>query len=191
MERKSGSIATLKSIGAPGSTVVGLYLTQVMLIAGLGTLIGLAAGASLPFLVDALFSDSLPLPLNPSLAPGELALAAAYGLLTAFAFAITPLGRAHDVPVSGLFRDTVDRARVAPRRRYRIWLGAALALLVGLSVASAFDRRVALIFIAAPPHRLRAAAPRRPRLMAGAKRLPHPKRAAPRMALANLHRPAP
>ncbi len=62
VERKSGSIATLKSIGAPGSTVVGLYLTQVMLIAGLGTLIGLAAGASLPFLVDALFSDSLPLP---------------------------------------------------------------------------------------------------------------------------------
>ncbi len=33
VERKSGSIATLKSIGAPGSTVVGLYLTQVMLIA--------------------------------------------------------------------------------------------------------------------------------------------------------------
>ncbi len=62
VERKSGSIATLKSIGAPGSTVVGLYLTQVMLIAGLGTLIGLAAGASLPFLVDALFADSLPCP---------------------------------------------------------------------------------------------------------------------------------
>ncbi len=72
-----------------------------MLIAGLGTLIGLALGASLPFLVEALFSESLPLPLNPTIAPGELALAAAYGLLTAFAFAITPLGRAHDVPVSG------------------------------------------------------------------------------------------
>jgi len=189
VERKSGSIATLKSIGAPGSTVVGLYLTQVMLIAGLGTLIGLAAGASLPFLVDALFSDSLPLPLNPSLAPGELALAAAYGLLTAFAFAITPLGRAHDVPVSGLFRDTVDRARVAPRRRYRIWLGAALALLVGLSVASAFDRRVALIFIAAAGIAFGLLHLVALGLMAGAKRLPHPKRAAPRMALANLYRP--
>ncbi len=118
-----------------------------------------------------------------------MALAAAYGLLTAFAFAITPLGRAHDVPVSGLFRDTVDRARVAPRRRYRIWLGAALALLVGLSVASAFDRRVALIFIAAAGIAFGLLHLVALGLMAGAKRLPHPKRAAPRMALANLHRP--
>ncbi len=109
VERKRPSIATLKSVGAPGSQVVALYLTQVMLIAGLGTLIGLAVGASLPFVLDALFAADLPLPLNPTLAPGELLLAAAYGLITAFAFAITPLGRAHDVPVSGLFRDTVDR----------------------------------------------------------------------------------
>ncbi len=96
-----------------------------------------------------MFSESLPLPLNPTIAPGELALAAAYGLLTGFAFAITPLGRAHDVPVSGLFRDTVDPARVAPRRRYRLWLAGSVLLLVGLSVATSFDRRVALIFIAA------------------------------------------
>ena len=41
VERKRPSIATLKSVGAPGSQVVALYLTQVMLIAGLGTLIGL------------------------------------------------------------------------------------------------------------------------------------------------------
>ncbi|GJE36239.1 ABC transporter permease [Methylobacterium persicinum] len=189
VERKRGSIATLKSIGAPGSTVVALYLTQVMLIAGLGTLIGLAVGASLPFLVEALFSDSLPLPLNPTIAPGELALAAAYGLTTAFAFAITPLGRAHDVPVSGLFRDTVDRSKVAPRRRYRIWLGLALALLVGLSVATAFDRRVALIFIAAAGIAFALLHLVALGLMAGARRLPHPKGAAPRMALANLHRP--
>ncbi|MGU3330956.1 ABC transporter permease, partial [Methylobacterium mesophilicum] len=81
--------------------------------------------------------------------PGELLLAAANGLLTAFAFAITPLGRAHDVPVSGLFRDTVDPARVSPRWRYRIWLALSLAALVGLAAGTAFDRRVALIFIAA------------------------------------------
>ncbi len=189
VERKRGSIATLKSIGAPGSTVVALYLTQVMLIAGLGTLVGLAVGASLPFLVEALFSESLPLPLNPSLAPGELALAAAYGLITAFAFAITPLGRAHDVPVSGLFRDTVDPARVAPRRRYRIALALALALLVGLSVATAFDRRVAMIFIAAAGIAFALLHGVALGLMAAARRLPHPARAAPRMALANLHRP--
>ncbi|RUP16617.1 MAG: FtsX-like permease family protein [Methylobacterium sp.] len=189
VERKRASIATLKSVGAPGSQVVALYLTQVMLIAGIGTLIGLAIGASLPFLLDALFSADLPLPLNPTLAPGELALAAAYGLLTAFAFAITPLGRAHDVPVSGLFRDTVDPARVRPRWRYRIWLGLSLAALVGLSVATAFDRRVALIFIAAAAIAFGLLHGVALGLMALARRLPHPSWPAPRMALANLHRP--
>ncbi|WP_342110295.1 ABC transporter permease [Methylobacterium sp. SI9] len=189
VERKRPSIATLKSVGAPGSQVVALYLTQVMLIAGLGTLIGLVIGASLPFLLDALFSADLPLPLNPTLAPGELALAAAYGLITAFAFAITPLGRAHDVPVSGLFRDTVDRARVRPRWRYRIWLALSLAALVGLSVATAFDRRVALIFIAAAAIAFGLLHLVALGLMAAARRLPHPRWPAPRMALANLHRP--
>lgn len=61
-----------------------------MLVAGLGTVIGLAIGAGLPFLLDAVFHDALPLPLNPTLAPAELLLAAAYGLLTALAFAIIP-----------------------------------------------------------------------------------------------------
>jgi len=189
VERKRPSIATLKSVGAPGSQVVVLYLTQVMLIAGLGTGIGLAIGASLPFLLDALFAADLPLPLNPTLAPGELALAAAYGLITAFAFAITPLGRAHDVPVSGLFRDTVDPSRVRPRWRYRIWLTASLAALVGLSVATAFDRRVALIFIAAAAIAFGLLHGVALGLMALARRLPHPRWPAPRMALANLHRP--
>ncbi|MCJ2022558.1 FtsX-like permease family protein [Methylobacterium sp. E-065] len=189
VERKRPSIATLKSVGAPGSQVVALYLTQVMLIASLGTLIGLVVGASLPFVLDALFSADLPLPLNPTLAPGELALAAAYGLITAFAFAITPLGRAHDVPVSGLFRDTVDPARVSPRWRYRILLAASLAALVGLSVATAFDRRVALIFIAAAAIAFGLLHLVALGLMALARRLPHPRWPAPRMALANLHRP--
>ncbi|WP_132249680.1 ABC transporter permease [Methylobacterium segetis] len=189
VERKRGSIATLKSVGMPGSGVVGLYLTQVMLIAGLGTAIGLLVGAALPFGLDALFRADLPLPLNPTLAPAELALAAAYGLLTALAFAITPLGRAHDIPVSGLFRDAVDPARNGVRWRYRAILALALAALVGLALVTAFDRRVALIFIAAAGLafgllRLVALG-----LMAGAARLPRPRRAAPRMALANLHRP--
>ena len=189
VERKRASIATLKSVGAPGSTVVGLYLTQVMLIAGIGTGIGLAVGAALPFLIDALFHADLPLPLNPTLAPGELLLAAAYGLLTAFAFAITPLGRAHDVPVSGLFRDTVDPSSARPRLRYRLMLVGALAALVALAVTTAFDRRVALIFIAAAGIAFGLLRLVAQGLMALARRSPHPRLPAPRMALANLHRP--
>ncbi|WP_336485468.1 ABC transporter permease [Methylobacterium nigriterrae] len=189
VERKRASIATLKSIGAPGSQVVALYLAQVMMIAGLGTAFGLTIGAGLPFLLEGLFRDDLPLPLNPTLAPTELLLAAAYGLLTALAFAITPLGRAHDIPVSGLFRDAVDPAGRGARARYRLILAVALAALIALSLTTAFDRRVALIFIAAAGMAFGLLRLVGFGLMALARRLPRPRRAVPRMALANLHRP--
>ncbi|WP_430913361.1 ABC transporter permease [Methylobacterium sp. sgz302541] len=189
VERKRGSIATLKSVGAPGSQVVALYLTQVMAIAGIGTGIGLAIGAAIPFVIAVLFRDALPLPLDPTLAPSELALAAAYGLLTALAFAITPLGRAHDIPVSGLFREGVEPSGLKVRTRYRLILAAALAALVALALATAFDRRVALIFMAAAAIAFALLRLVGLGLMTLARRLPRPKRAAPRMALANLHRP--
>lgn len=189
VERKRSAIATLKSVGAPGSQVVGLYLTQVMLIAGFSIVIGLVIGGALPFLLDALFRDSLPLPLEPTLAPAELALAAAYGLLTALAFAILPLGRAHDIPVSGLFRDAVDPSSRRPRLRYRLILALALALLAGLALGTAFDRRVALTFMVAAALAFAILRVVAIGLMAGARRLPHPRAFGPRMALANLHRP--
>ena len=54
------------------------------------------------------------MPFEPTLAPGELAIAALYGLLTALVFAILPLGRAHDVPVSALFRDQIQPDSAPP-----------------------------------------------------------------------------
>ena len=60
--------------------------------------------------------------LRRAITTAELALAAAYGLLTALAFAVTPLGRAHDIPVSGLFRDRVEPAGRGVRwRTGRSW----------------------------------------------------------------------
>ena len=63
VDRKRASIATLKSLGAPGGQVVLLYLTQVMLIAVVGIGIGLAVGAALPFVITGLFGHLLPIPI--------------------------------------------------------------------------------------------------------------------------------
>ena len=76
-------------------------------------MIGLAAGAALPFVIVGLFGKLLPLPVVPAVHPDELALSLVYGLLTALAFGLWPLGRVHDVPVAALFRETVSR-RMAP-----------------------------------------------------------------------------
>ena len=148
-----------------------------MLIAAVGIAIGLVVGAALPFLVTALFGSVLPIPIAPTLAPGELGLALLYGALTALAFAIAPLGRAHDVPVSGLFRDQIEPERRWPRRRYLAIARGLGRALIGLAFVAAYDRRIALIFIGRGGARLRAAAARRDRHH-GAR--PPPAAAAPR-----------
>lgn len=189
VDRKRNDIATLKALGATGGTVFAATLTQIGALALVGTAIGLVAGALLPGAVAGLFGAILPLPVDASVHPSELAVAGAYGLLVALAFALWPLGRAHDVPVSALFRDTVDGERRLPRRRYLLLAGGALAALVTLSVASSFNPRLAMGFMAGAAGvfvalRLVAWA-----IMAGAARLPRPRRTGLRLAIANLHRP--
>ena len=129
VERRRPTIATLKALGATGSFVFALMLAEVMAIACLGMAIGLVVGAALPFGVAALAGTLIPFPMVPSIYPGELALGLLYGLLTALAFALGPLGRTHDVSVAALFRDSAEPDRRLPRPRYvAMTVGAAGAL---------------------------------------------------------------
>ncbi|HEY3029252.1 MAG TPA: FtsX-like permease family protein, partial [Bradyrhizobium sp.] len=107
IDRRRDVIATFKALGATGRDVFTIYLTQVIVLATIGSVIGLAAGAALPFIVVGAFGKLLPLPVIPALHPDELALSFIYGLLTALAFGLWPLGRVHDVPVAALFREAV------------------------------------------------------------------------------------
>src|SRR5215467_14635053 len=99
LDRRRDTIATMKALGASGRRVFVIYLTQVVFLAIAGGIVGAVVGAALPFLIWWTFGAIIPLPIVPALHPGELVLAIAYGVLTALAFALWPLGRAHDVPV--------------------------------------------------------------------------------------------
>jgi putative ABC transport system permease protein len=143
----------------------------------------------LPFAIAAAFGPIMPLPVAPALHGSELALALVYGLLTALAFALWPLGRAHDVPVSALFRDEVARERRWPRRRYVAATVAVVALLAGLAVWLAYDRKIAAIFVAAAAAVFVTLHLVAMGLMAVARRLPHTRATSLRMAIANIHRP--
>src|SRR5947209_18105097 len=149
LDRRRNTIATLKSLGATGGRVFAIYLTEVMLLAAVGTAIGLVVGAILPFVISAAFGSVLPLPIVPALHLGELAVAVLYGFLTALAFALWPLGRAHDVPVSALYRDAVAPERRFPRKRYVVLTGVVIAALGALAILLAYDRKIAAIFVAA------------------------------------------
>jgi putative ABC transport system permease protein len=189
VERKRTTLATLKSIGATGGQVVAVALIEFFAVALIGVAAGLALGAALPFFVNGIFGAVIPFPLAPSVFPGELALGSLYGLLTAFVFAIAPLGRAHDLPVSALFRDLVEPARAWPRRRYLVMTILAAAAFASLAIAMSDERRIAVIVVVATIAGFLALRLVALGVMALARRAPRPNGLEWRWALANIHRP--
>jgi putative ABC transport system permease protein len=189
IDRRNEVIAAFKALGATGRDVFTIYLTQVVMLAVIGSMIGLAAGASLPFIIVGLFGKLLPLPVVPSLHPDELLLSFVYGLLTALAFGLWPLGRVHDVPVAALFREASIGEWHRPRWRYLALMAAVIALLITTAIGLAFDKRIAAVFVASSIVvfallRVIAAG-----LMMLARRLPRPRITMLRLAIANIHRP--
>ncbi len=164
-------------------------MTEFMIVALIGVAIGLALGALTPFAINALFADALPLPLAPAIFPRELALGAAYGVLTALAFSIGPLGRAHDAPVAQLFRALVEPSRAPTRWRYRLAAALAALALGALAVIAGPQRGVALVVVVAVAIALVALRLVAALAMMLAKRAPRPSSVVWRLALANLHRP--
>jgi putative ABC transport system permease protein len=189
LAHKRDAIATMKALGATGGDIFAVYCAQIMLVALLATVVGAALGAALPFAVVALFGDILPLPVVPSVHPSALILSIVYGLLTALVFALWPLGRAHDISVSMLFRDQVATERGWPRRRYVIMTAAVVAVLGAAAVGFAYDRRLAEIFVVAAAAIFLALRLVAVLTMALVRRLPRSRSALVRLALANVARP--
>ena len=189
LARKRDAIATMKALGASGGRVFAIYCTQIVLVAVFAAAIGAALGAALPYVLSWALGAIIPLPVAPALHPAVLALSIVYGLLTALAFALWPLGRAHDISVAMLFRDQVAAERRWPRPRYVIATASIIAALAALAIQTTFDRRIAAIYVAAAIAvfvvlRLVAML-----TMAIARRLPRARSTVMRLAIANIHRP--
>lgn len=189
VERKRTSLAVLKSLGATGGTVFAVTLAEVLAVAVFGLAIGLAAGTALPFAVAALFGTVIPFPLEPAVVPRDLLQGTAYGLLVTLAFSLGALGRAHDIPVSALFRDAVDPASVPLRLRYRIGVALAIVALVATVFLLTPDWRLSGLFVAATGGAFLLLRGVAWAIMRLARALPHPRRTVLRLALANIHRP--
>ncbi|MES1991517.1 MAG: FtsX-like permease family protein [Pseudomonadota bacterium] len=188
LDGKRDVIAIFKSLGAPGALIFRVYLVQVMALAIVGIVLGLAIGAAVPFLLETFAGHLIPVPAALGLYWGPLVLAGAYGVLAALAFAIWPLGRARDVPPTALFRDTIAPTRSYPRAIYIAATVLSLAVLGLLAIFTAERPIFALWFVAGAGLVfliLRVAASL---IMDGAKRIKM-RSASMRLALANLYRP--
>ncbi len=189
IDRRRDVIAAFKALGATGRDVFTIYLTQVVMLAGIGSVIGLAAGAALPFIIVGVFGKLLPLPVVPALHPDELVLSFVYGLLTALAFGLWPLGRVHDVPVAALFREAVDSEWHRPRWRYLALMAVVIALLIAVVIGLAYDKRVAAVFVVSSIAVFALLRGIAAGLMALARRLPRSRFTMLRLAISNIYRP--
>ncbi len=189
LDAKRGVIATFKSLGASGSLVFTIYLTQILVIAALGIAAGLLAAALLPYAAGAALASVLPLPNEAGIHWDALAFAALFGFLVTLAFALLPLGRARDVPAAALFREMGFEAGGMPRLPYLAAAALVVVALAGFAVWSSNDRDVAAIFVGATivafvilrgvAHGVQWLAARSPRLRSTVLRL----------AVGNIHRP--
>jgi len=146
IDRRRKVIAAFKSLGATSGTILGVHLLQVLLIAGIGILLGIALGFLIPVALTGMLGEALPIKADLTVSARSLLTAVGYGLMVSLLFALWPLGRAEQVRAGVLFRDEVAPERVLPR-------GVILALilccglsLTGLAIFTAEARLLALYY---------------------------------------------
>lgn len=189
LDTKREVIASFKCLGASGGFVFRVYLMQIMALAAIGIAIGLVLGAIVPLIALTLLEPLLPIGASVGVYPAELMLGAVYGGLTALAFAIWPLGRAHDVAPTVLFRDSVSARNRYPRKRYVVATLTTLLVLSALALLLAYDKRIAGFYLIAAigAYLLLVLVARF--IMWAARRMPHVRSTEWRLAIGNLHRP--
>ncbi len=123
VESRRGQIAVLRALGASGAEVRAIVALNVSALAALGIALGVAIGASAPFIMVAIAGDALPLPAIAGLDARALGVAATLSAIAAFAFAAGPIGSARITPPAVLFRGAEDNAATPLPERMAGWLG--------------------------------------------------------------------
>ncbi len=189
VDRRIGTIATLKCLGAPASDVFAIYQLEVLLVALLGIGMGVAAGAATPLLAHTFLQNTLPLPLTSQVEVIPLALTAALGLLVTLAFSIWPLARTHQIPASALFRHRILPVRRFPRWPYLASIAAALAASAALIFWSFENQRVTAYYLGGLLASFIILLGLAFAIVRFAEKLPRPANAIWRYAVSNLYRP--
>lgn len=189
LQKRRETIAVIKALGGTGRFIFRIYAVQIAALSCLALLFGLALGAAVPFFVQAVVGDLLPVQLALTLYPQPLLAAAGFGLLAAAAFALWPLGRVELIPVTRLFRGDTDEVKAWPAPRYVFGIGVCFVGLGALAMLISERRDVALWFgigVGLSYLALRGAAGL---LVFLARRAGRPRQPELRMALSNITRP--
>jgi putative ABC transport system permease protein len=189
LDRRTGTIATLKCLGAPGGLIFTIYLMQVMILASVGVLIGAGIGAIAPPLTAQLLSGLFPVAIPLGIYWKPILIAALFGYVTTLAFAVWPLGRAREVRAAQLFRALIVPPEGLPRPIYILMTVLAAAALALMAFVATDDTKLAGAFIGGAVAVLIIFGGGTTLLLRLLRRLPSPRHPGLRLAIANLHRP--
>lgn len=189
IDKRMKVIATLRSIGASGSQIMGIFLVQLVAMSLIGIAIGLALGVAVPSIIDAFYGDLLPVRIRVDVSLQSLGLAGLYGAIVALLFALWPLGRAENVSATVLFRDSVNATGGWPRRALIVLMVVLATVLVGIAVSTSEPRSIAAYVIAGLVVMLAVFGWLGGAIARLARRLPRQKRPALSLALRNIASP--
>jgi putative ABC transport system permease protein len=189
LDRKTSTIATLKTLGASSALIFRIYLWQIVWLSGVGIVIGLLLGVIVPWALSSVLAKSLPVPPVYAFYAAPLLLAAAFGSLVAISAALWPLARARAVPAAHLFRAKAMGVSGKVALRTLLLMAALLAFILGLVIFSSDEPKFALAVVGASLVSLLILRGLGWLISWCAARLPRPRQPLLRLALANLHRP--
>lgn len=132
-ERQAG-IATMRALGASGQRIVFHFLTQILVLAVVATLIGLIGIALATLALLPVLAGLIGLDLPAALDGRAMAAAAGIGLVIATLFAWLPLLRARAIRPAVLFRAGTGGNLDRPGWRFWLTPWAALPLLAGFGL---------------------------------------------------------
>ncbi len=192
LQRKLGTLATLRALGLRNRRLAAVYLLQIGMLAGGASLAGCLVGSILALLGGAAVAAEVPIETTLLALPGPNLAALLFGLLTAYTFALPAIGRALSVAPAILFRDGGGELAQTPRSWWLATLGGA-GLILLLVLLALPDRLFGFAFVGVIALLLLLLDLVVRGLRRGARFLDQPRRfrgrLALRLALANLHRP--
>ena len=148
IDKRRKVIATMRSLGATSRLVFYVFLAQVMTMAAIGVVVGVALGILVPALLTAFYGDVLPIKAEFTVSLATVATAAVYGFLVALLFTLWPLGRAEAMSAAVLFRDEMGAERTRPRLGVIVATVLVASILVACAVLTSDSPRIAFYFCA-------------------------------------------
>ena len=189
LDGKVRTIAVLKCLGAPSALIFRTYFLQILMLAGGGIFIGLLFGGLLPAAAAWALQGRLPVDIQVGVFPVPLIVAALFGFLIAFTFALWPLARARAIPAASLFRDKIAPSNLKPGWGYIVLTLMGAGMLSALTIVTSTDSRFAFWFVVGALISMILLRISASGLRQFAKRIHKSKWTELRLAVANLHRP--